>query len=79
MVGPPLPPPYFGSYRQLAATRSNPLISAILWQLMATCGFLCPSLISANLCLVNSWIGIEGSQRGGRYGGADGVLLMMFF
>ena len=44
------PPPYFGSYRQLAAPRSNPLISSITWQVMAVSGFPSPSLISANLC-----------------------------
>jgi hypothetical protein len=46
----PPPPPYSGSYRQLAAARSNPLISAITRQVVAVSCFPSPSLISANLC-----------------------------
>jgi hypothetical protein len=46
----PPPPPYFGSYRQLAAVRSNPLPHAIIWQLMANCGLPSPSLMFADLC-----------------------------
>ena len=52
--GPPKssPPPYACSYQQLPAARSNPLISAINWQVMAVSGFPSPSLISANICQV---------------------------
>ena len=53
-------PPSSGRYRQLAGAPLNPLISAIICQLMAACGIPFPSLISANLCKLLSPCDTEG-------------------